>query len=247
MKDVKIGNQQATQAEIGWLAGIIDGEGYLGLSVSKKILADKSTSQLVCAMMHICNTDEEIVLRTQQILEKMDITAYVRASDTTKYFGAGRKIIYKIQVKRGSNMIRLLENIGSNLTGNKKQRGKLILEFCKSRATSYIRGSHFGHPFSDRELEIIEECLPLQRRGASETLRKTQFEKSKIAIEQNKRIKQAVKKIVVYCAECGKAKHIKLSANHHKHYFCDMLCRVRYQQENSRKYQSSFTKQAVMI
>jgi len=229
------------------LAGIVDGEGYLGISISKKILADKSVSQLACAMMHINNTDEEIVLRAQRILEKLDITTYMRAIDPTKYFGPGRKIVYKIQVKRHSNIIKLLECIGSNLTGNKKRRGKLMLEFCKSRVTSYVWGSHFGHPFSNRELEIIEECLPLQRRGASETIREAQLEKSKIAKEQSKRIKQAVEKITVYCAECGKPKCIKASQNHHKHYFCDQVCRIRYQQKNAKIYQSSFIKQAVMI
>jgi len=243
MKNVTMGNQQATQIELGWLAGIIDGEGYLGLSISKE-LRTKTPSNSVTPAMHICNTDEQIILKTQIIMRKLGIVTYVRASDHSKYNKDGKvrkydKIIFTIQVHRYINMIKLLESIGNQLTGNKKKRGKLILEYCKSRNASYIPGKR-NHPFTDRELEIIEECLPLQRRGASETIRKIQLERSKIYEMQRKREKgEAMNhQILTYCDNCGKKYYLSPSSFKHSiHHFCSKICCIAFQGKYQKIYQ----------
>lgn len=223
-----MGNQQATQIELGWLAGIIDGEGYLGFNISRK---PKGASSIV-AMLHICNTDETIVLRAATIMRKLGITVYCRASDMSKYNKGNGKIVYKAQVKRQSNMILLLDAVGNNLTGNKKQRGELILEYCKSRKANHIPGK--GHDFSKRELEIIEECIPLQRRGASETIRKAQLKRSEIANrEKQERLTLKESKPCNYCgvkitgAPSRFIKNGKLKKNN----FCSRKCYMLFQNQ----------------
>jgi len=252
VKNVTMGNQQATQIELGWLAGIIDGEGYLGLSVSKKLRIERP-SKSVTPGMHIVNTDEQIILKAQTIMDKLGIVTYVRASDHSKYNNDGKvrkydKIIFTIQVHRYINMIKLLESIGEQLTGNKKKRGKLVLEYCKSRSASYIPGKH-SHPFTNRELEIIEECLPLQRRGASETIRKIQLEVSKIyEIQRNRERAESMNhKILVCCDNCGKEFYVSPSyLKGHEHHFCSIICRVVFQGKYGKLYQNP-TKQVVKI
>ena len=210
-------NQQASQTEIGWLAGIIDGEGYLGLSVAKE-LRTKAPSQQVTPMMHICNTDEAIILRTKDILNKLGIKGYCRVHNN---YGASRKVVYKVQIKRQKALKVLLDCVGEHLTGNKKERAKLMLEYCNSRIQRYVKGTSCPH--SNRELELVEACLPLQRRGASETIRKMQLRQSEILKEQRQRIHKMALKEKFICDNCGKEFTAPRSRrSYHQHIFCSL-------------------------
>ena len=68
MTNETMGNQQATEAEIGWLAGIIDGEGHIGLSNqnSKKVRSVRVDLQIV-------NTDIKLIEKLVNILRKMSM------------------------------------------------------------------------------------------------------------------------------------------------------------------------------
>jgi ribosomal protein L32 len=220
-------NQQATLVELGWLAGIIDGEGYLGIQIEKN-------THFVTPSMHICNTDEKIILRAKDILEKLGVTTYCRVQNKT--YVPNHKVVYKIQVKRHSSMVKILENVGEFLTGNKYQRGKLLLEFCKSRLEKHSNGK--SNPYSKRELEIIEEVIPLQRKGASETIRKIQLEKSEILKEQRKRVHKLTLQELCKCDNCGKTISDSPSRiKNHKHHFCSVVCRYEFQRNNPFTYQ----------
>lgn len=173
--NVEMGNQQATQIEIGWLAGIIDGEGYIGLQTYKT----RNRHPSVSAEMFISNTDEKIILKAQKIIQKMGVNPYIRVNNYKLKNNPTHKIAWIVVVHRMNKLIRVLEVISPYLTGNKKERGELVLEYCRIRLSHYVPGSHHN-VITAREMEILELCIAKQKRGASETTRKAQLENSEL-------------------------------------------------------------------
>jgi hypothetical protein len=170
--DETMGNQQATREEIGWLAGIIDGEGYLGFNPGSK--------GLYMPCLHISNTDETIVLKCQAIFRKLGVNPYIRATKANKTV---RKDQFRCQIKHMDKMKLILDAVYDYLTGNKQQRASLILEFIDLRQkdkwqwTPPNNSTNQGgpkKPYSEREYQIFNDCRAFQKRGASETTRGAQ-------------------------------------------------------------------------
>jgi len=245
MKDVTIGNQQATQIEIGWLAGIIDGEGYLGMGIAKD-LRGKSPTQQVRADFGITNTDEKIVLETARILKKLGINCNLRVNNAL--LKGNHKVVYNIGFNGRKKLLKLLPRVIEHLIGNKKERAQLMLAFCKSRQKTWIPGKH-SHPFSKKELELIDKCCSLQRRGASETIRKAQLERSTIANLQKEKCRNL--RETHDCDNCGKPIIDSPSRfKDHEYHFCNPVCRVKYQIKNGAAFNHPRRRneeQAVMI
>lgn len=183
--DVTTGNQQATREEIGWLAGIIDGEGYMGFNVTNDRRRSRA-SVLITPCLHISNTDEAIILKAQAIMRKLGVNPYIRA---TKANSKIRKDQYRLQTKHMAKMKVILGAVRDHLTGNKQQRADLILEFIQLRqSTPWIwvrpdnRTGQAGalKPYSEREWQLYEACRAIQTRGASETIRRAQRKTSEI-------------------------------------------------------------------
>jgi len=62
------------------------------------------------------------------------------------------------------------------LTGMKKVRSELIYEFLESRLWKFEKCKGMRSiPYTEREIEIIQNCLELQKRGTSETIRKAEL------------------------------------------------------------------------
>lgn len=177
-------NQQVTPYEIGWLAGIVDGEGYIGMIACYD--KRRSGSVQIDVQMHICNTDEAIILKCQEIIRKIGVNPYIRAS---KGHTNVKKDVFKIQIKHMRKLKIVLDVLLPYLVGNKQERAKLIIKFIElrmenpgMRKTEGIGRERSGRifPYTDEELELFEACQPLQKRGTSETIRKTQRKNSEI-------------------------------------------------------------------
>jgi hypothetical protein len=166
----ELGNQQASLTELAWLAGIVDGEGYIGVQYYNTRKRNISIS----AELSICNTDEQIIFKSQNIIQKLGVNPYIQTYMYGLKNKPKNKKQQKIVVHRMKQLSIVLKNINPYLTGNKKERAELVLEFCKSRMASFVPGR--PTPYSNREIEIIEECMTKQRRGASETVRRAQQE-----------------------------------------------------------------------
>lgn len=172
-------NQQATLAELGWLAGIIDGEGWLGMTVCND--RRRVNGLQVKPELKINNCDEEIISKTYLILRKLGINPYRRSM---KVPGIHR-MVYEVATKNMTNLIKVISPVYPYLTGNKQMRAKVMLEFMELRKNNpgipnpaYNNGAKGKHgsktirPYNARELELIELCRDLQSRGASETTRR---------------------------------------------------------------------------
>jgi len=146
MKDGTIGNQQATDLELGWLAGIYDGEGYIGFSHqnSKKVRSIRPDIQLV-------NCDPDIILKTRKILNMIGINPYIRERVHAKS-QKGWSRNYILQMSKFSDVKRFIDTLGHLLTGEKKKRSELMIRLVNSR----IVKTRFDH-YSAEELSMVDE------------------------------------------------------------------------------------------
>lgn len=190
-------NQQVTQAEFGWLAGIIDGEGYLGIQRYKT----RNNHMSYTVELSICNTDEQIIIKVRDIIKKLEINPYINQSSFKMKHRPNHKMVWKIVIHRMSPVMKILQRIKPFLVGAKKERAELIIEYCTSRLNNFVQGSHYKNVITEREVQIVESCIAMQKRGTSETTRKAQLERSILGEEIRLR---AIKRKVEYGKEWDK-------------------------------------------
>jgi hypothetical protein len=181
-----MGNQQATDAELGWLAGIIDGEGYLGMNVESEHNyrpTHHTRQHSIKIEIKVTNCDPEIVVKTAQIMQKLGVNPYIRQPAVD--LKPNHKVHYEASIKRMAPVKRVLEAIRPYLVGSKAERADIILRFIQLRSDNpgianpaYAdnakgrRGPRTIKPYSDEELRLVDQCRALQsRKGASEATR----------------------------------------------------------------------------
>lgn len=144
MEDVTIDNQQATDLEIGWLAGIIDGEGYIGFSRqnSKKVRSIRPDIQVV-------NCDPDVILKTRRILNLLGINPYIRERVHNKKTWSRN---YILQMSKFAHVKKLIDTIGHLLTGEKSKRAALMIELVNSRITKTKRDQ-----YTEYELSLVDK------------------------------------------------------------------------------------------
>jgi len=183
-------NQQATDIELGWLAGIIDGEGWLGMTLSKNHRGAPTSIRRTITVkveMKVNNTDEAIITKTASILKKLGINPSIRI---LPLYSDKKKAIYEVGTKHMKTIEILINAVRDYLTGNKQKRADLILDFIHLRQSnsgipdpmhpksnrydgSQKHGCRMIKPYSQEEFNIVQRCRELQCRGASETTRQT--------------------------------------------------------------------------
>lgn len=161
MKNVTIGNQQATEAELGWLAGILDGEGHIGLSRqnSKKARSIRPDVQIV-------NCDWEIIEKVRMICLKIGINPYIRTRCHDKKTW---RVNYILTIGRFTDIKKLLDTVSCYLTGVTKSKSQLVINLINSR----ILKTRFDR-YTDEELSMIDRFMAYRDASkSSTTIRKT--------------------------------------------------------------------------
>ena len=125
MTDDTMGNQQATQSDIGWLAGIIDGEGHIGLSCQ-----NRKRCSTVKFDMSIVNTDDALIEKTVRILRALGANPYIRGRIHEKKSWSRNTIV---TVCKMAHIERVLSMTVEHLTGVKKEKAILLLALIRSR------------------------------------------------------------------------------------------------------------------
>lgn len=176
-------NQQATQAELGWLAGIIDGEGWIGFTVTYDHRGEGKSNRnkrTVKTEIKVVNCDKAIIERTADIFRKLGVNPFLRQARTT----TRQRAVYECACKHMTGTEKILQPILEHLTGNKQERAILLLRFIDLRRSNpgnpnpaYAdgaggrKGPRTLKAYSDEEMQIVEACRALQAWGASETTR----------------------------------------------------------------------------
>ena len=138
-------NQQEiwSQSEIGWLAGILDGDGSIAMNVRPKNTNSKIGVDLKVA---ITNSDGNIVKRVTDLYDKAGYTYHISDSTKTR---KGNTLVHVV-LGRMNHILNFLSTITPHLAGEKSGRAQLMSKFIKRRIE---RNTHRSkHGFVDYDL-----------------------------------------------------------------------------------------------
>lgn len=147
-------NQQVTDIELGWLAGIWDGEGTFGLSRQ-----NRNNGVYYNTKVSMENTSIPIIDECQRILKKAGIKYFIvaRKAKTKKH-----KNRFVLQVVRHTEIVKFCQLVNDYLI-SKKVQCELLEEFCNSRV------ENGRSPILEREHAIALELNILNKMGQSDT------------------------------------------------------------------------------
>jgi hypothetical protein len=137
----RLDNSQAIR-DLGWLAGILDGEGSIILGTFQRKEGFKQTYHRVC----FYNSDEGVINKVSKILDANNVGNHI--SSRLQYGNLGSREGFTVQVSNLQSIKKLLELILSDLTC-KKDRAELMMRFCDSRL------KHKSKPLDDVELGLL--------------------------------------------------------------------------------------------
>ena len=125
-----IPSEELTHFDIGWLAGIVEGEGSIAHYYSKTKRGGKPSPMYgVC----IVNTDLGILNRVKVIYDKMGLFANINPKSASKKLRVGSytftKPCYELIVRRRLDVEKLLKLIAPYMWGYKKQKAEALLKF----------------------------------------------------------------------------------------------------------------------
>jgi len=134
-------NQQETmdisEADIGWLAGIIDGEGSVSLAFG---FVRNGRLNNMSPRVEIGNTDKELVEKFVRLVKALGGGIYMslkKESNQSKLVkakkGRGFKPLYYAKAVGFLRTKKILDAVLPHLTGEKRHRAKLIMKFIDSR------------------------------------------------------------------------------------------------------------------
>jgi hypothetical protein len=137
--------KEVTQFELGWLAGIIDGEG--SITVCKR-------GPTYVPTLKMTNTSKILVEKYCEILEKLDISykCYGKQKE------GNRKYQWDVCVDGRPRVYKALIAIQDLLVAKQKQAAKVV-EWIESRGLD-LRGA-----YTEQQLNIIKDIRQLNGRG----------------------------------------------------------------------------------
>lgn len=161
-----MGNQQETisDIEMSWLAGILDGEGSIGIS---RLISHRKNATLT-PRISIGNTNMEIINHVISILKKIPITMFIEKRQ--KVNNKNWKEAVVIQISHISGVKDLLNKVTPFLIG-KKSQAVLLLSFVNSRMKLYEelnrtpgKGGR-GTPYTEEEKQFCDQIKILNKKG----------------------------------------------------------------------------------
>ena len=125
-------SQAVSYFEIGWLAGIVDGEGSLAhYYCVRKNRPDLKRSPIYG--VYIINSDMEILKRVKSIYDRLGFFAQINKKSSSMKQREGSfvssKPCYELVVRRRTHVEGLLKLIYPHLVGYKRNKAQTMLEF----------------------------------------------------------------------------------------------------------------------
>lgn len=131
------------QADVGWLAGMIDGDGSICASITR----GKHFYQVV-----IYNTSEDIINKVKRLYEGMGISY----GESNRTAAGKRKTLYRIFVTSRVAMLRLLLPLQPHLTGGKQLLAQAIIDYIGER-----KGKSSQEPYSEWDILKFDKVRSL--------------------------------------------------------------------------------------
>ena len=134
---------QATQAELGWFAGLLEGEGCITLFKQPR----KNGKFDIITGIQITNTDINIIQKLSDILSKCGLSWFLRDK---KLYSKNHSQCYYLECRQQGMLKKSLETFIPFMFGNKKSKALLVLDFLEKR-----NGKKGNNPYTENELSLI--------------------------------------------------------------------------------------------
>ena len=163
--DITIDNSQITEAEIGWLAGILDGEGSIILS-NTKVPVSKERYQHAERIQYapkitMVNTDPELIAKYVKLLDKLGVGCGVYEKNSVNRLG--NKQQWQVMVSRMKSVKIFLDLLLPHLTC-KKAKAELLLRFINLRLNKVgAKGmTNEDRAYSTEEIDVCNQFRNLR-------------------------------------------------------------------------------------
>lgn len=152
MDDVTIGNQQPslTDMEMGWLCGIIDGEGCIYMA--------KRRENEVRPGVRIAMCDHDTIEYLAELLTKLGVSHHITKRDGNPKKNTSDS--WAIVVEGHKRVLKLLPHIAQHLV-TKKRQAQVVWQFCEQRSKKWHREA-----YDDSDLALIAIAKEMNQRGA---------------------------------------------------------------------------------
>lgn len=167
-------NQQGTsnQAELAWLAGIIEGEGTLALLAWRRDERPTTVQNVkINAYVVIYNTDGSIVRKVDEILRGLGLSLHIGSREQKPMLRPGggeyRSIdpMLKVSVKGMDDVYKLLTAIRPWLFGDKAARADLMLAYLERRFAKFTaNGGSKRVPYDQGDMALVDQSYRLGKR-----------------------------------------------------------------------------------
>lgn len=165
-----MGNQQERfDLELSWLAGIIEGEGWVSLGFVKSLKRNGTSLPTYVPNIGLVNTDLVIVEKCEEIFKKLGLK--YRSQLRKAYTGSdgiSRKEKKEISVATHENFKILANAIIPYMVGEKKNRAKKILEFIHMRSLKPRAG--INSRYGEEEHEVYKSLYTYKGKSRSKIL-----------------------------------------------------------------------------
>lgn len=145
-------NQQVTDFDLGWLVGIIDGEGCFSLNESNS-WGGRYT--YILPAVYIVNTKDSIIDKAASILKRLNIPHYVQVMTRAKH----QKPAKRLNINGFKRVQKFLEVLASYFE-TRKDQVQCLVKFIALRLTK-----DEAAPLAVEEWEIYHELRELNKRG----------------------------------------------------------------------------------
>lgn len=140
-----------SDTELGWLAGIFEGEGSARIYKTRK----QGCSKTHWVGFYVASNSDPMVLeRTKELLDKAGFNATIRIE--TRTGARSKRLCGIVKVKGQSETVRFLEMVLPLLNGYKRKQAELILSFLAIRKA---RWSHFKGGPKKPEYHLEDDSL----------------------------------------------------------------------------------------
>lgn len=138
----ELDNLQATR-DLGWLAGILDGEGSIILGKCRRKEGYFQIYHRVC----FYSTSDSIINKITKILDFNGVHYYVQPREA--YGNLGTKESFTITISSSENIIKFLNLVLGHLTC-KEDRAELMFKFCS------LRKLHGNRILTENEKDMMD-------------------------------------------------------------------------------------------
>lgn len=183
-------------ARIGWLAGIIDGEGTVSLLISERKGNDARCNMRIQPRVTIGNTDEGIINRIIETLDMMGVGRYVKherpKARNIPGFNANKPVT-TVSVDGFERLRLLLPVIIPHIAGEKRQRAEILNRYIVQRSERAEReGKAANMSYTQEDVDILIEFLRLTRSKNIDRLTALLNEHTREARQANRRANRRI-------------------------------------------------------